>query len=773
MAKNLVIVESPAKAKTLKKYLGRDFDVRASVGHVVDLPKTPKKTDIGVDLVSFEPEYAVIHGKQKVLNELKKAAKDKENIYLAPDPDREGEAIAWHIAQKLGRTTGVYRVLFNEITQRAVKEAIANPQAIDQKRFEAQQARRVLDRIVGYQLSPLLWKKVRRGLSAGRVQSVAVRLIVEREREIEAFQADEYWTVTARLEGKAPPPFAAKLFKIGKERLDHKKLRIESEARSKEILAGLDRAEWTVAAVEKKERKKNPSPPFITSKLQQEASSRLGFSPKRTMAIAQQLYEGIDLGSAGAVGLITYMRTDSTRLSADAIESARSFIGERFGADYVPEKPNFYRSRRDAQDAHEAIRPTSVEWPPDKVASFLTPEQRKLYELIWNRFVACQMTPARFDQTAVDVAAAELTFRATGQVMKFDGFIRVYTEGREEKRDPALDEENDDESRLPELAVGDRLSLLELLPEQHFTQPPPRFSQATLIKELEEKGIGRPSTYAAIMSTILNREYVQEGQDRRLRPSHLGRTVTDLLVGSFPDVFNVEFTAGMEDDLDKIEDGTENWVEALRRFYGPFRADLERAETEMPSLKGEGQPTDVACEKCGTPMVIKWGRNGEFLACPDRENCGATANFTTDDDGTIRIAKDEAPSDPCPKCAKPLAVRFSRFGKFYGCTGYPECDYKRSVQGPPKSLGIACPGCGEGDIQEKRSRRGKIFYSCSRYPECKFAAWDPPVIEPCPQCGAAYVVEKTTKRSGRFRKCVQEGCDYKEALDEDTAAESA
>jgi DNA topoisomerase I len=610
MAKNLVIVESPAKAKTLKKYLGRDFDVRASVGHVVDLPKTPKKTDIGVDLVSFEPEYAVIHGKQKVLNELKKAAKDKENIYLAPDPDREGEAIAWHIAQKLGRTTGVYRVLFNEITQRAVKEAIANPQAIDQKRFEAQQARRVLDRIVGYQLSPLLWKKVRRGLSAGRVQSVAVRLIVEREREIEAFQADEYWTVTARLEGKAPPPFAAKLFKIGKERLDHKKLRIESEARSKEILAGLDRAEWTVAAVEKKELKKNPSPPFITSKLQQEASSRLGFSPKRTMAIAQQLYEGIDLGSAGAVGLITYMRTDSTRLSADAIESARSFIGERFGADYVPEKPNFYRSRRDAQDAHEAIRPTSVEWPPDKVASFLTPEQRKLYELIWNRFVACQMTPARFDQTAVDVAAAELTFRATGQVMKFDGFIRVYMEGREEKRDPALDEENDDESRLPELAVGDRLSLLELLPEQHFTQPPPRFSQATLIKELEEKGIGRPSTYAAIMSTILNREYVQEGQDRRLRPSHLGRTVTDLLVGSFPDVFNVEFTAGMEDDLDKIEDGTENWVEALRRFYGPFRADLERAETEMPSLKGEGQPTDVACEKCGTPMVIKWGRNG-------------------------------------------------------------------------------------------------------------------------------------------------------------------
>jgi DNA topoisomerase-1 len=762
MAKNLVIVESPAKAKTLTKYLGRDYQVKASVGHVVDLPKSRLGVDIEND---FAPEYQVIHGKKKVIEDLRRAAARSEKVFLAPDPDREGEAIAWHIAERLGRKDGVYRVLFNEITRKAVLEAIRHPKSLDRNLFDAQTARRVLDRLVGYQISPLLWKKVRRGLSAGRVQSVAVRLICEREREIEQFQPVEYWTIQARLEGAAPPPFVARLFRIREERLDHKKLRIPNEAEAKALLEGLHEREWVVTRVEKKERRRFPAPPFITSRLQQEAARKLGFSPSRTMRIAQRLYMGVDLGELGTIGLVTYIRTDSTRLSADAVAEARRFIAERFGPAYVPESPNVYRSNKDAQDAHEAIRPTSMEYPPERVAPYLGREELALYTLIWNRFVACQMTPARFDQTTVDIRVGELVFRATGQVMRFDGFMAVYLEGRDEAAEPAEEDEGEGHI-LPELAEGQRLKLLELLPERHFTQPPPRYTQASLIRELEEKGIGRPSTYASIMATVLNKEYVREDRDKRLRPTPLGRLVTDLLVESFPDILNVEFTAGMEEVLDRIERGGERWVEAVRRFYERFRADLERAEAEMPSVKGEGRKTDILCDKCGAPMAIKWGRQGEFLACSAYPACKNTKNFSIDDGGRIQVEEAEVHAEPCPKCGREMVLRHGRFGRFFGCSGYPECKHIQSIQGSPRSLGLACPACGQGEIQERRSRRGKTFYGCSRYPECSFASWDLPVLEPCPECGAKYLVEKTSRRSGRIRRCADRRCGYREVLEE-------
>ncbi len=754
---SLVIVESPAKARTLAKYLGRGFQVKASVGHVVDLPKSKLGVDIDAD---FQPEYAVIHGKSKVIDELKKAAKDKENIYLAPDPDREGEAIAWHIADRLGRTDGVHRVLFNEITKKAVQEAIKNPLKINQQKFDAQVTRRILDRLVGYQLSPLLWNKVRRGLSAGRVQSVAVRLLTEREREIRAFVKEEYWTVTADLEGDKPPQFQANLHEVSGNRLDHKKFRLENEEKTQEVVKSLDGADWVVGKVEKRDRKRNPAPPFITSRLQQEASRKLGYQPSRTMRIAQHLYEGIELGDEGAVGLITYMRTDSTRLAPDALEAVRGHIGDRYGAAYVPEKPNTYRSKKAAQDAHEAIRPTSIDYLPEKVAPYLSKEELNLYTLIWNRFVACQMAPAQLKQTTIDIKANDTIFRATGQVVVFDGFVRVYTEGKD---DAAAGD--DEERTLPDLAEGDRVALQALTPAQHFTQPPPRFSQASLIRELEDKDIGRPSTYASIMHTILGKEYVQEDEQKRLCPTELGMLVTDLLVESFPDILNVEFTAAMEGTLDGIEAGTQDRVEVLKRFYTPFAKDLTKAETEMRNVKSEERPTDLKCEKCGETMVIRWGRQGEFLACHGYPECKNTKNFTRTDDGEIKVAEPETTDEICEKCGKPMTVRFGRYGKFLGCSGYPEC---RSVMPlvKPTKLGIACPDCGEGEILEKRSRRGKIFYSCNRYPDCKFASWDKPVPVPCPLCQAPFVVEKTTKRAGTVRRCLKEECDFQESVGE-------
>jgi len=762
-AKNLVIVESPAKAKTLEKYLGRDYQVKASVGHVVDLPKSK----LGVDIKkNFAPDFTVILSKKKVIDELKKAAKGKENIYLASDPDREGEAIAWHIADHVVKNhKRVHRVMINEITKKAVQEAIANPQELDRNKFDAQVARRVLDRLVGYKISPILWTKVRRGLSAGRVQSVAVRLVCEREKEVRAFEPVEYWSLTALLEGHLPPSFKAKLAQWRGQKIDNKKFRLESETGVQEIVKSLESAPWVIGEVEKKERRRYPTPPFVTSKLQQEAARKLGFQPKRTMQLAQQLYEGVELGSEGSVGLITYMRTDSTRVSNDALAAVREHIQTQYGKNYLPDKPNVFRSKKSAQDAHEAIRPTTLEYSPERVRRYLRRDMLQLYSLIWDRFVASQMVPAVYDQTAFEIPVKEALFRATGQQIKFDGFMKLYTEGRDERATQANGEDEDENDSpeidgvLPNLQKGDVLKLLSMEPRQHFTQPPPRFTQASLIKELDEKGIGRPSTYAAIISNILDREYVAQNESRQLVPTDLGFLVTDLLVESFPDILNVEFTAGMEDELDKIEDGKEKWTKAMKRFYTPFERDLKKAAKEMRDVKRQEVPTDIACEKCGALMVVKWGRNGEFIACPNYPECKNTKNFKRSNEGEIEIAAEEQVDEACEKCGKPMLLRFGKFGKFLGCSGYPECKNIQPLQ-KPVDLGIKCPECKEGNIKERKSRWGKMFYGCDKYPECKFASWDKPMPTPCPDCDSPILVEKVTKRAGRTHRCYKKECGY-------------
>ena len=760
-AKNLVIVESPAKARTLERYLGRDFQVKASVGHIVDLPKSK----LGVDIKkNFAPDFHVIQSKKKVIEELRKAAKGKEHIYLASDPDREGEAIAWHIADQVAKNhKKVYRVLINEITRKAVQEAIAKPQQLDRKKFDAQIARRILDRLVGYQISPLLWNKVRRGLSAGRVQSVAVRLVCEREKEIRAFESQEYWSLRALLEGRVPPSFRARLVQWRRQKLDIKKFRLENEPRVQEIIKSLEGASWVIGDVEKKERRRYPTPPFVTSKLQQEAARKLGSQPKRTMQNAQHLYESVELGAEGSVGLITYMRTDSTRVSNDALNAVRHYIEGQYGKRYLPHKPNAYRSKAGAQDAHEAIRPTSMEYTPERVRRFLRRDAFQLYSLIWDRFVASQMLPALFDQTVFEIPVREALFRATGQQLKFDGFMRVYTEGRDEKTSQEngedVDEARDNEGMLPDLQKGDLLTLLSMDPQQHFTQPPPRYTQASLIKELDEKGIGRPSTYATIISNILDREYVVQDERRSLAPTELGFLVTDLLVDSFPDILNVEFTAGMENELDKIEDGKENWTKAMKRFYTSFSRDLKKAESEMRDVKRQEVPTDIACDKCGAMMVVKWGRNGEFLACPRYPECKNTKNFRRNEKGEVRVSAEEEVHEICEACSRPMQLRWGKYGKFLGCSGYPECTNIRPLE-KPVDLGIKCPECKEGNLRERKSRRGKLFYGCDRYPKCRFASWDRPVAGPCPLCGDLILVEKITKRAGRTRRCRKKGCAY-------------
>jgi DNA topoisomerase-1 len=757
VAKNLVIVESPAKAKTIKRYLGPDFQVTPSVGHVVDLPKSTLGVAVDDD---FKPEYHVIAGKAKVLKEIQAQAKKADNVYLATDPDREGEAIAWHIAEQLGKIkAGVHRVLLHEITPGAVRLAVANPSDLNHDLFDAQQARRVLDRLVGYQISPLLWDKVKRGISAGRVQSVALRIIVEREKEREAFRAEEYWTLDARLEAGNPPPFKARLYSHRDQRIDNKAYKLP-KAEALAIITACEHAPFVVRKVERKEVRRSPTPPFITSRLQQEASRKLYFSPSRTMKIAQRLYEGIELGDQGAVGLITYMRTDSPRVSDQALASVREYVGKRYGADYIPERPNFYRSSKSAQDAHEAIRPTAVERDPESMAHYLGKDELALYTLIFNRFVSSQMNPAVYDRTTVDIEAVEAVFRATGQVVKFDGFMRVYTEGQDEVAD------DDEAATLPAMNEGEMLKLLGFEPEQHFTQPPPRFSQATLIKELEEKGIGRPSTYAAIMTSILNREYVEEDQSKRLRPTSLGRVVAELLIKAFPDILEVTFTAQLEEELDQVENGKENWVKTLRRFYGPFQKSLGEAKKKMPTVKRKGLPTGLKCDLDGGEMVIKWGRNGEFLACSNYPKCTNTKEFIRDDQGNIvpqeRQALSTDPTDEvCEKCGKPMVRRRSRFGEFLGCSGYPDCDGIKRLKSDPVSTGVSCPDCKEGDVLERRSRRGKLFFGCSRYPKCKFASWDRVVSQPCPQCGSAYLVEKVTKREGARWQCPNKECEYR------------
>ena len=761
MAKNLVIVESPAKAKTLKRYLGQNFQVTPSVGHIVDLPKSK----LGVDLKhNFKPEYHVIAGKAKIIEQIRKAAKGKENIYLATDPDREGEAIAFHIRDKLQESNDskakISRILLYEITESAVKEAVAHPAQLNPHLYEAQQARRVLDRLVGYQISPILWDKVKRGLSAGRVQSVALRIIVEREKEREAFRSEEYWTLDALLEGRNPPAFKARLFSYQGARIDNKERKL-SQAEANAVVAACEAAAtdggFVVESVERREVRRNPAPPFITSRLQQEASRRLNFSPSRSMKIAQRLYEGVELGDSGAVGLITYMRTDSTRVSDQALAAVREHIARRYGENYLPERPNQYRSARSAQDAHEAIRPTALERDPESLARYLDKDELALYTLIYNRFVSSQMKAAVYDRTSVDIKCADALFRVTGQVMKFDGFMRVYIEGQDE----AVADE--DAGTLPELSQGETLKLLGFSPEQHFTQPPPRFTQATLIKELEDRGIGRPSTYAAIMTSILNREYVEEDESRRMRPTTLGRIVSDLLVQAFPDIIEAGFTARLEEKLDLVEEGRENWSNTLREFHSSFEKRLGEARERMPTVKRTGYPTDLKCELDGGAMVIKWGRNGAFLACSNYPKCTNTKEFTHDEQGRVVALEstEAAPTDQfCDKCGRPMVRRRSRFGEFLGCSGYPECDGVKRLKAEPVRTGVTCPECGQGEIYERRSRRGKLFFGCNRYPKCKFASWDRPVARPCPQCGASYLVEKVTKRYGARWMCRKEGCGY-------------
>ncbi|MBI5560084.1 MAG: type I DNA topoisomerase [Deltaproteobacteria bacterium] len=704
MKRTLLIVESPAKAKTINKFLGRDFVVMASVGHIKDLPKSK----LGVDIEdNFTPYYETIKGKAKIISQLKKAGEDADTIYLGPDPDREGEAIAWHIQEVVDgdrKDKKFYRVLFNEITEKGVKEAIARPGTVDKNKVEAQQARRILDRLVGYQVSPLLWEKVRRGLSAGRVQSVAVKLICEREREIQGFTPHEYWSIVAEFDG-----FSAKLAKR-----DNEKIEINAGKDALAIVEDLKGAIFRVKDVEKRERKRNPFAPFITSTLQQEAARKLSFTAKKTMMFAQQLYEGVELGSEGPVGLITYMRTDSPRLSGEALESVRAFIKVIYGDAYLPQKPNIYKSKKGAQEAHEAIRPTDLKYTPEAVMQHLEKNQWRLYELIWKRFVASQMNPAVFDQTGVVISAKNYLFQASGSVLKFPGFTAVYEEGK--------DEEEKEEGKLPALKPEDTLGVNAITPNQHFTEPRPRFSEATLIKELEERGIGRPSTYAAILSTIQEREYVVKEKSRQLKPTELGFIVTDLLVGSFPKILDTEFTAHLEEELDRIEEGKTPWLNVMREFYGPFRESLEKAKGGMKNLKGEEIPTDIACSKCGKTMVIRWGRKGKFLACQGYPECKNTSDFTVDETGRVKAVERVLVSEEkCQNCGKPMVVKSGRFGRFLACSDYPACKTTRSL-----STGVVCPeGCG-GTLVERLTKKGRLFYGCSNFPKCGYATWDNP-----------------------------------------------
>jgi DNA topoisomerase-1 len=817
LSKGLVIVESPAKAKTIQKYLGKGFTVEASLGHVKDLPKSTLGVDTDND---FETEYVVIPGKEKVLSKLKKLALSADNIYLAPDPDREGEAIAAHLAEELGNgekkkkkkkkeepgEERIRRVTFNEITQRAVRAAFEHPRAIDQNLVDAQQARRVLDRLVGYQVSPLLWDKVRRGLSAGRVQTVALRLIVDREREIKAFEKKEYWTIDAHLAAPKPPAFDARFLGKGEEKIE-----VTNGEDAEKIRLALEKADWVVRSAEKKERRRNPTPPFTTSKLQQDSSRKLRFSVKRTMMIAQRLYEGIELGEEGLVGLITYMRTDSTRVSPDAITEIREYVTKEYGTNYLPESPNTYKEKKEAQAAHEAIRPTSAMRHPDQVKQYLQEDEFKVYKLIWQRFVASQMNPAVFDQTTVDIDAKSGTdvfwFRVTGSVMKFDGFLKVYEESKEGK-----DEEDEElKHKLPPLEAGQKLTLKELKPEQHFTEPPPRYNEASLVKELEERGIGRPSTYATILSTIQERQYATK-IGGKFTPTEIGLVVTDLLVENFKDIFDFQYTARLEEELDEIEEGKETWTDTLAEFYKKFAKDLKYAEKHMENIKRMEKPTDEKCELCGAPLVIKWGKHGSFYACStyDKENPD-TCKFTKENPinlpdldsadlqetaqeeycencGRVMVLKrgrfgqfmactgypdckttrrldqgkrvpDIPLDEKCPDCGRNLIIRHGRFGEFTSCSGYPECKYVKQ-----NFIGVKCPLCGEGELVEKRARKGNTFYGCSRYPKCKFTSAAKPIPEKCPDCGSEFLVERIRK-DGPVIACPNKECDYERAVE--------
>ena len=826
MSKSLVIVESPAKAKTIEKYLGKGYEVLASVGHIMDLPKN----DIGVELEnrSFEPTLVVSPGKEKVVAQLKKAAAKADAIFLAPDPDREGEAIAYHLAIQLGKTAAdrkkIQRVTFNEITKKAVNEAFSHAREVDQNLVDAQQTRRVLDRLVGYQISPLLWDKVRRGLSAGRVQTVAVRLIVEREREIGAFLPLEYWTLNAILypEKQAEKKLTARFIGIdgeparvpnGKDK-DGKDLYIANalpdEQTMRDVMAALEKAEWSLTSIESRERQRRPLAPFITSQLQRDASSKLSFNVRRTMGVAQRLYEGIDVGAEGTVGLITYMRTDSPRVAPEAITGAREWIGREMGAKYLPATPNEYKGKKAAQDAHEAIRPTDVSRTPDSIAKYLTDEQLKLYRLIWQRFVASQMMPAIFDVTTAKIAAVSkktgktYDFRVSGSVLRFDGFLKVYEILEDKKSD---DEEDEASNKLPNLDGVKRLELEKLDEEQNFTQPPPRFNEASLVKILEEKGIGRPSTYASIINTIQDREYVTKISGR-FYPTEIGMVVCDLLVENFPYIFDVAYTARLEEELDDIEDGKEKWTDLLTGFYGYFEDELKVAGDNMRDIKRMEQKTDEKCDLCGSPLVLKWGKFGSFFACSaynkkDKNSCTFTKENTAgkpdlntpeaqeageqeeycENCGRVMVlrrgpfgmfmscpgynedppcktfrklsskqqqkqAQPKPTGEDCPQCGKPLVLRQGSYGEFVSCSGYPKCKYVK------QNLieGLKCPKCGTGDIAERKARRGNLFWGCTNYPKCDFTSNLKPVATVCPECKSPYLVEKVLK-SGVYLMC--------------------
>jgi DNA topoisomerase-1 len=840
MARSLVIVESPAKAKTINKYLGREYTVKASLGHVLDLPKktlgillpgsengnkkkkkrkTKAKAKDGEKVVEekkppkpvvvtaeniFEPTLEIIPGKVKVIADLRKAAENAPNVYLATDPDREGEAISQHLldtlATKKSDRAKYRRVMFNEITPKAIKAAFAKAGDVNADLVDAQQARRVLDRLVGYKISPILWNKVRRGLSAGRVQTVALRLIVEREVLIREFVPQEYWSIHAMLDAGEPPLFEAKLFKQKGEDVE-----VSNQETADKIVAAVSDAKWQVANVTQKEKRRNPPPPFTTSKLQQAAYNRLRYTAKRTMSLAQKLYEGVELGEEGSVALITYMRTDSVNVSADALAQVREMIPERFGSNYLPEKPNYYKSKKDAQEAHEAVRPTDAMRAPEDVRKYLEDDLFKLYQLIWQRFVASQMLPAIFDQTTIDITAGDYTFRANGSVQKFDGYLRVY------QTPAAIADREDDEkadegegNALPRVVEGQILRLDKIRPDQHFTEPPPRYNDATLVKDLEEKGIGRPSTYASIISTLVDREYVKKDQGR-FTPTMLGERVSVLLIRSFEDIFDVTFTARLEDELDEIEEGKLGWRAAVGEFWDKFVIDLDKADGEMLSYKA-GIPTGKKCEKCGEgellerisrhgfflgcsrypdcefiedlspevppgdenkieycdncgkEMAIKRGRFGVFLACTGYPDCKTTRRLV---EGT-RIARqpDEPLDEKCTLCDSGLVKKHGRFGEFIGCSNYPKCKYTR-----PITMGIKCPKCSEGEFVRRGSAgkggrgRPRVFYGCSRYPDCDFTTPHMPIAEPCPKCGAPFIVEKRSK-IGAVRTCLKEGCDF-------------
>ena len=724
MGNSLVVVESPTKAKTIGRILGKGFVVVSSMGHIKDLPKAR----LGVDVQNgFRPEYITIRGKGPVLKKLKDAAKTADKVFIATDPDREGEAIAFHIAKELKNKHEVHRVLFYEITASAVKAAMASPRTIDAKKVNAQQARRILDRLVGYEVSPILWKTIRRGLSAGRVQTVALRLVCERESEIEGFVPREWWDITAQLMKDQGEPFSARLARISKG-----KSQIESEEMAEEIIRNLKGLDFVVSSFQEGERKQKPHPPYTTSTLQQDASRGIGFSTRKTMVIAQQLFEGIELGKEGSVGLITYMRTDSTRSAPRAIEEARNLIGKEFGDRFLPPKLFIYRARKRAQEAHEAIRPTSSWRTPNSIKKHLDKNQFRLYELVWKRFVASQMAEAVYKTASSDIGAGQYIFRATASKMIFLGFTKVY-EVKNGKESGGLNQE------LPDLSQGDKLELASLDKKQHFTQPSPRFTEASLVRELEHKGIGRPSTYAPTISTILDRGYVEIGS-RKLIPTDLGITVNKILVPSFPEVFAVGFTANMEELLDKVEAGESEWEDVLGQFYGPFSEQLRKVESDSKKLRETiEEETGETCPECGKPLVIRWGRYGKFLACKGYPDC----KFTKP------VEEESVIEDPCPECGGRLIYKTGRYGRFVACSNYPQCQFTRAI-----SVGVKCPkqGC-SGEVVERTSRKKKVFYSCSRYPECDFATWYKPVPVECPKCGASMMVEKNRK-DGKALQCL-------------------